>query len=163
MHIDRGGIRLDKSEDGTLDDWSNSLTYEGRTYVLRYLSEGQDGSKGGNSSVFVLCDPNGQQPDRAIKISNVYRPDSNTPKHFRRRYGRFIEEIEALRKCNEMEAPNIVRMLWDGVLTINEKLKGGHTVERKYPYYVMEKADTDLKEYLLREPDTDIQTRIQLC
>jgi serine/threonine protein kinase len=163
MRFERGGIRLDRSDDGVLDDRSNSMAYEGSTYVLRHLSEEFEGSKGGNSSVFVLRDPNGSQPDRAIKISNVYRPGRNTPDHFKRRYGRFIEEVDALRKCNEMGASNIVRLLWDGALSIKETLKNGTGVHREYPYYVMEKANTDLKEFLLSEPDTDIQTRVQLC
>ncbi len=162
MRFERGGIRLDRSDDGALDDRSNSLAYEGSTYVLRYLSEAFEGSKGGNSSVFVLRDPNGSQPDRVIKVLNVYRPGRNTPEHFKRRYGRFIEEVDALRKCNEMGAANIVRLLWDSTLSIKETLKNGAVVQREYPYYVMEKANTDLKEFLLSEPDTDMQTRAQL-
>jgi serine/threonine protein kinase len=154
MRFERGGIRLDRSDDGALDDRSNSLTYEGSTYVLRPLSEGRDGSKGGNSSVFILRDPNGSELDRAIKVSNVFRPGRSTPDHFKRRYGRFMEEIEALRKCNDMDAPNVVRFLWNDVVSVDGK---------EYPYYVMEKADTDLKEFLLTAPDTDIQTRVQLC
>lgn len=154
MKVDRTGIRLDRSDDGALDDRANALSYEGVTYVLRPLSEGQDGSKGGNSSVFLLRDPNDSQPDRAIKVSRVYRPGRNTPNHLKCRYGRFMEEIDALRKCNEIDAPNIVRLLWDGILQVEGK---------DYPYYVMEKADTDLKEFLLGNPDTDNQTRVQLC
>ena len=154
MKFEHGGIWLEKLANGSLDDGSNSLTYEGVTYVLRYLSKDQEGSKGGNSSVFVLHDPNDSEPDRAIKVSNIYRPGRMTDERIKRRYGRFIEEIEALRKCNEIYAPNIVRLFWDGVISLDGKA---------FPYYVMEKADIDLKEFLQRNPDTDTQTRVQLC
>jgi serine/threonine protein kinase len=154
MKFERGGIWLDKLPDGSLDDAANSLTHEGSSYVLRYLSEAQEGSKGGNSSVFILRDPNYSKPDLVIKVSNLFRPSRNTNDRIKRRYGRFIEEIEALRKCNENESPNIVRLFWDGVLNLDG---------REFPYYVMEKADTDLREFLQRNPDTDIQVRVQLC
>jgi len=65
-----------------------------------------------------------------------------------------LEEIDLMRKCSEVDSPNIVQFHWDGILPIDGK---------DYPYYVMEKADTDLKEFLLHNPDVDIQTRVQLC
>lgn len=65
-----------------------------------------------------------------------------------------MEEIDVLKQCAERECHNIVQIYWDDVVEID-----GHV----YPYYVMEKATTDLKEFLLKGRDLDDQSRALLC
>lgn len=154
MRVIRGTVELDRLANDAPDDSKNTLVFDGQTFVVRDLKIGTHRSKGGNSSVFALHDPNRSYEDRAIKISNVYRPTRDTPAYFRRRYGRFIEEIEVLKRCADEQCPNIVQIHWDGITSM-----GG----QEYPYYVMEKANSDLKEFLLGKVDLDDQARAQLC
>ncbi|MBK9075739.1 MAG: hypothetical protein IPL77_12315 [Flavobacteriales bacterium] len=47
-----------------------------------------------------------------------------------------MAEIEALQKCAENGCEFIVEILWEGTIKVEEK---------EFPYYVMEKAQSDLK------------------
>jgi serine/threonine protein kinase len=134
----------------------NSLTYEGKTYHLNYINDDYKVSKGGNSTVFILSDPLGEEENKVIKISNIYAVDRYSNERFKRRYGRFINEIDALKKIKDQEiSQNVIRIEFDDVIEIDGK---------RFPYYVMEKADCDLKDYLLKNGnDVDIQERIKLC
>lgn len=150
--LGKSGIDLHRLENDKPDDERNILVHEEKSYIVRDLVEDQPGSKGGNSTVYTLHDPTGV--DLAIKISRVYGPLASISKPFRQRYGRFMAEIEALQKCSDMGCEFVVQILGEGTVPI-----GG----REFPYYIMEKAQFDLKEYLLKNLDVDDQTRVDLC
>jgi serine/threonine protein kinase len=59
-----------------------------------------------------------------------------------------------LYRAKERGFPNIIEIENDGIVEINGNL---------FPYYTMEKADTDLKECLLYETQFDIQEKFNLC
>jgi len=137
----------------TFDDSKNFIIEEGNRYIIRPLNEDQPISKGGNSNVFKLINIE-NNIERAIKISNYYRPrNKNESKKFGKKYNRFLSEIDALNDVKD-KYDNIVQIDFDGVLELSEK---------EFPFYVMEKADIDLKEYLHNNTDLDIQERFRLC
>ena len=150
--IGKSGIDLHRVENDTPDDERNVLVHEEKTYILRDLVEGKPRSKGGNSTVYTLHDPAGI--DFAIKISRVYGPLKSITRGYRQRYGRFMAEIEALQKCSEGGCESVVQILGEGTVTVEG---------REFPYYIMEKAQFDLKEFLLRNLDVDDQNRVELC
>jgi len=135
---------------------SNTLDIEGKTYFLKPINENYKTSKGGNSSVFTLYDPNNEELDRAIKVSNIFKPNRFTQDWIKRRYGRFINEIDALKQIKEHAiSSNVVSIEGDGLIIIDG---------REFPYYIMEKADGDLGQYMLTHSgNVDFQERIKLC
>ena len=147
-------INLTEDTDGNAIEDSNFITFEGEVFFLKYLSLQYKSSKGGNSSVFILYDKNGYRDDRIIKICNYHKQKRNTPDHIRRRYGRFINEIKALEQLKEERVKNIVILDFNDVITLDGK---------EFPFYVMEKGDTDFKEYLLSNPAIDNQEKVKLC
>lgn len=146
-------IILTERPDGTLIEESNFIENDGQVFYLRYL-DGNKGSKGGNSSVFIIYTKNDESKDQVIKISNYYKPTRATKEHIRRRYGRFINEINVLSDLKDKKKSNIIEINFDGVVNIDGK---------EFPYYVMEKADTDLKEYMLAKKDVDSQEKVKFC
>jgi serine/threonine protein kinase len=153
MHHNYNKISLNERADGTLIEEENFIENDGAVLYLRYISE-KKGSKGGNSSVFILYTKNDDNKEQIVKISNYYKPTRNTSEHIRRRYGRFINEIDVLTELKAKQKNNIIEIAFDGVATIDGK---------DFPYYVMEKADTDLKEYMLAKKDVDSQEKVKFC
>lgn len=149
-------VILKRDENGIIIPEKNTIQFESQTYGLKPLRDNFLISKGGNSAVYILYDVNNIEIDKIIKISNYYRPNKNSEDSIKRRYGRFITEIDALNKSkDEFPLSNIVNIFFDSVLEINGK---------EFPFYVMEKADTDLKEYLLLNySEIDIQEKVNLC
>ncbi|MEX1014184.1 MAG: protein kinase family protein [Candidatus Paceibacterota bacterium] len=143
-------VQLSKKKNGTLDDKKNIIEHDGDTYILRFLNSETDQQKGGNSSVYELVDPNGNLPNSAIKISKVYKPYRTANKKIKRRYGRFINEIDALKKAKEIGLNHVVEIIFDGIIEIQGKT---------FPYFVMEKADTDLGSFLINN-ELDEQERV---
>lgn len=140
-------------KDGMLDDTLNVIKHEGKNFTLNYISEHKF-SKGGNSNVYILKDTDKKEKDKVIKICNISRPGPKAPSWIVRRYGRFLTEINVLNELKDKEKENIVRIEFDGVIILD-----GY----RFPYYVMEKADTDLKEYLLNNQEIDEQEKVKLC
>jgi len=143
-------------EDGLVIPERNQLQIEGKVYCLKPIDENYRLSKGGNSSVYIIYDPDNQEVDKAIKISNIAEINRKSPEWIKRRYGRFMNEIDALNQVkDETIGNNVVRIEKDGMLEID-----GYN----YPYYIMEKADSDLGSYLLSNPlALDEQERVKLC
>lgn len=154
MKYDNKRISLTEDAKGDIDEMSNFIDYEKQLFYLRYIDPIYKSSKGASSSVFVLYDINGYHQERIIKISNYFETSRSTPKFIRRRYGRFMNEIAALYSTKEKDLNGIVTIDFDGMVTIDG---------RSFPYYVMEKGDTDLKEYLLNNLSIDNQERMGLC
>lgn len=154
MHYRNKKIELNESEEGVLIENENVIEYDGSVFYLKYLSSDIKGSKGGNSSVFVLYSKDQDIDEKIIKISNYFRPHRNTPDHIKRRYGRFINEIQVLNELKDKGKSNIIEIIFNGEVTID-----GHS----FPYYVMEKADTDLRDYFLSKKEVDSQERVKFC
>ena len=146
-------IILSERDDGTLIEEENYVESDGQVFYLKYLNE-KKGSKGGNSSVFVVYTKNDERKDQVIKISNYFKPNRNTKDHIKRRYGRFINEIGILTELKEKNKANIIEIIFDGLAIIDGK---------EFPYYIMEKADTDLKEYMLATKEIDSQEKVKFC
>jgi len=157
MRFDQRYKRVVLSEDqGVLLPEENTIVVDDIKCELKPLSTDYVFSKGGNSSVFILSDPHGSVEDRIIKVSNFYKIGRNSNEWIRRRYGRFISEIQVLEEVKQHKIKeNVITMLTDGVVEIDEK---------EFPYYVMEKADSDLKTYLIdNKKELDFQEKVKLC
>ncbi|TLV00343.1 protein kinase domain-containing protein [Dyadobacter luticola] len=139
---------------GELVDELNEIVNDGTRYHLKYLSSEFKFSKGGNSNVYALRDSSGRNADFAIKICNYSSPGRNASPHVKRRHGRFMNEIFVLRELKEKGKQNIIQIEFDGVINVDN---------RDFPYYVMEKADTDLKEYILGNNNLDDSEKVKLC
>ena len=131
------------------DRTKNYITYEKNQFKLISLSSTIQGSRGANSNVFILRDPQEIYEDRAIKICKSAK-ESGRPKDIGR-LRRFGREIEALRITKKKYF--VVEYFFDGEIQINK---------RTYRYYVMEKGSSDLKEYIQNNILT-IDDKILLC
>jgi len=147
-------IELSETENEVLIEKDNIIENDGSVYYLKYLRNDIKGSKGGNSSVFVLYSKDTEIEERIIKISNYFRPHRKSPENIKRRYGRFINEIQVLTELKEKGKNNIIEIIFNGEVQINGRL---------FPYYVMEKADIDLKDYFLSKKEIDSQERVKFC
>lgn len=153
MYIYRNSIFLSEGKNGNVIEEENFIMNGDTKYYLKYLNKDIKSSKGGNSSVFLLYKKD-DTAELAIKISKHSRPKRGAREDYIRRYGRFIEEINVLNELKDKGKENIVAILFDGVLTLED---------REFPYYVMEKADTDLKEYVFGNKEIDIQEKVKFC
>jgi len=156
MYYFNNKIFLTEKDNHIVEEENKIKTDEGKVFYLKYINEDYKSSKGGNSSVFILYEK-GTTEEYVIKISNYAKPNRRTPKKKIRRHGRFINEIKALYKIQEDKylAGYVIKVLFDGEIGLNGYL---------HPYYVMEKADTDLKEYILnKEYEIDEQEKFKLC
>lgn len=142
-------------KDEEFDDSKNIIIYDHVTYILRPLNKDYPTSKGGNSSVFELIEANDGKKIRAIKISNYYKPSRSTNQEIKRRFGRFITEIDILSKAKEAGLKNIIEIDFNGVLELNGRF---------FPYYTMERADLDLKEFVNSNSyELDEQEKVKFC
>jgi serine/threonine protein kinase len=146
----------------------DTIEYDGQVYSLKYLKEGYSASKGGNSSVFRLVSRNGDFAEKIIKFSKypvafaLSDEELGKLNEGKRRsalrqikgYARFAQEIGALYQAKDNEMHNIVEIEFDGI----HDFKGV-----SIPYIVMEKADTDLKDYMLSNKNLDVQEKIKIC
>jgi serine/threonine protein kinase len=157
MRFDRRYRKIVLSEDqGVLLPEENTLVHDDISYELRPMNDDFKVSKGGNSSVFVLHDIAGESEDQIIKISNYHKIGKISSDAIKRRYGRFMSEIQVLYEIKQHEvSENIISIIDDGVVEISGL---------EFPYYIMEKADSDLKKYLIDDKnDLDFQEKVKLC
>lgn len=140
------------------DSLRNTIEVEAKTYLVDYLHPERKHFGGPNSFIFLLKDPNAEEPDRVIKFSKFFKPfpqgDGDRIRYVRRRYGRFITEISALSRAKEAGLTHVIELHSEGVWKKDGK---------DFPYYVMEKADSTLKDYVLSNPGMDEQNKLQLC
>ncbi|WP_319502224.1 protein kinase family protein [uncultured Draconibacterium sp.] len=152
MFYDNRRVRLSINTDGHPENEENIILYDDKSFQILPLTSNYTNSKGGNSSVFKLISDDGEE--FAIKFSNYFRPIRKTDVGKSKGYYRFLNEINALLEARDHEFQNIIRLIFEDAMIINGK---------EFPFYVMEKADTDLKEYLLENPMVDNQQRFLLC
>lgn len=130
----------------------NTLRYDNIDYIIYPLSEEKKRSKGGNSNVFKLVNPQTNE-EFAVKFSkyNVNKP--NSPDNIISRIVRFPKEVEALKLSNELNLDNIIRYYFDDYKDIGAS---------RFHFFVMEKADYDLTQFLDKNDITN-QQRLLLC
>lgn len=144
MRFSNGNIYLSKGKSGK---FRNILEYDNKFYEIKSLSKKHAKSKGGNSSVFNLIDPN-DGSELVIKFSKYRRENKNNKENLR-----FQNEINALYKAQALNFNNVINILFDGIHTINGV--------GDFSYYVMEKAETDLTNFL--KNDIDEEQKMILC
>lgn len=106
--------------------------------LLLELDDEDRGGKGANSAVFQAIDPNETEEDLVIKFCRYYLPGGNY--YNRKRIERFEREISALKNVRDSEhKDSVVKIIDDGEHAIDGNV---------FRYYVMEKANYDLKKYL---------------
>lgn len=111
-----------------------------------------NGGKGANSFVFQAIDPQENEDDLVIKFCRFYSP-TNSPR-YKKAIERFEREINALCLVNNSASKDrVVKIMADGTHLIGGKV---------FRYYVMEKADLDLKRFLTDNP-LSLQQKILLC
>lgn len=153
MYYDRA-VRLNTNDHGeSIYDENQITSLTGKVYSLDFLNEKAKFGKGGNSSVFKVINPDGSS-DKVVKFSNLNKPSIKSTRSYRKKYGRFIREIEVLKNLKNQGVQNIVLIIEDGLQDVD-----GYD----HPYYIMEKADSDLTDYIIGNyPDIDIQTKLTL-
>jgi serine/threonine protein kinase len=124
----------------------NFLLHDRIYYRIEHLSTSGRRSRGGNSFVFKLINPNDEQ-EYVIKFSRYALEDSINENI------RFEREIDALCEAKKKGFINVVEIMFSG-----QKKIGGKT----FPFYVMEKADKDLRSFIL-ENQISTSQKILLC
>lgn len=138
-----------------LDDTvsNNFITINNTDYFMGPINPNFKHSKGAHSFVFALYyaqsyeeeEENDDEhiPVNTIKISNIYDEIINGNIKINPRNESFFAEIDALNSCSEKGTNHVVDISYDGYLTFEQDDK-----EFAFPFYIMEYADTDLKEYM---------------
>lgn len=148
MYFDSSNIHLSPKAKSHL----NIIRYDNIDYVLSPLSEKHDRSKGGNSNVFKLTDPQSETVE-IIKFSKYDTKRPKFPVNNIKRITRFAREIEALKIAKDNNFQNVIQYKFDDYKKIGRGI---------FHFYVMEKADDDLTNYLDTN-DISEQQRFLLC
>ena len=125
------------------DKYDNIISIGGIDFEMKSLSDNMIGNRGGNSTVFKLVLANEEDAEEygsqeyVIKISNIDIKDQSS--FCTNRKKRFQREIIALKKANDKKLRNVVRMISHGEIQIQG---------RGFLFYTMEKANSDLTDYL---------------
>jgi serine/threonine protein kinase len=146
MRFENGEIKLSRDVRKNIIEFDNTV-FEIRLLNLTQKDIYKRSSKGGNSVVFTLFD-NDKQIEYAIKFSKYPR----IPEHTRSN-NRFQHEINALYEAKDNSFENIVEIVFDDMLRIGDF---------NFMYYVMEKGETDLTDYL-RNNNIALNQKYLLC
>lgn len=140
-----------------IDRYDNIVNIDGMDYALAYLNEAYPGSRGGNSNVFLLKDIEEDELYRAddlvIKICNLSNNNHNSYRD-RGRKKRFLREIIALRKALDQEISGVIKFIDSGEISVNGFI---------FSFFIMEKANRDLTDYLDINRDINLQQKLVLC
>lgn len=149
-------MELDKTHKGvnlSHDKVKNYLKYEHKDFLLAPLNNRDVRiGKGINANLYLLKDPNYDEPDRVIKICNFYKPKLKEKPH--KKYLRFMREIEAFQIIRDSGISNVIDFHFDGEIDINGK---------SFLYYVMEKASCDLENYFFDGELLDTAEKLRIC
>lgn len=125
------------------------ICIDSRDWFLDYLHEA---SKGRNSFLFQLVDPNGDEENRVVKFCKFFSPTRS--RLFQKRIRRFEREIETLCRARDAGMKEfLVHIFCDGEWSYDGK---------QFKYYVMEAADHNLGDYLT-ETNLSFQEKLRLC
>jgi len=128
MRLENSNILLSEIED------QNYVQLDNEDFLLRSLNKRFPTSKGSTSNSFILHDPSSDSEDKIIKICK-----SPLGFGYNTRIVRFKREITAFKKVKKRNLRNVIEFYKDGYAEI---------CGRKFYYFVMEKAECDLAEYL---------------
>lgn len=129
----------------------NYIQHENTDYSVASISGAFQRTKGGNSSVFKLIPQDGDE--LVVKFSRYDVSSVKAVAREAKRIERFRREIDALRRAKNEGFNNVVEYYFDGEWSIGN---------RRFAYYTMEKADSDLTTFL-EENDVSDQQRFLLC
>jgi len=123
-------------------------------YKLEYLKEEIEGNKGGNSAVFRLISTEDEEDISVIKFLKYPLRKENKGIN-----ERFEREIQALVEAKKNGAAHIIQIITEGIY--EQKIEGKKI---KYRYYIMEKADEDLGDFIPKsENQLSIIDKVALC
>lgn len=123
----------------------NIIKYRSSRLNIKHFKD----NRGVNSSIFLIHDPNKYFNNNIIKICNYEIGNSYNEK----RVKRFEREIEALKKAKSNGCKNVIKIFHNDFIEIQEK---------KFPYYLMEKADYTLTD-LVETQKLDISEKTRIC
>jgi serine/threonine protein kinase len=146
MRVYNGNIYLSKEKN------ENILRFDNVDYFIESLNNEFSKSKGGNSNVFLLIEAQ-EKTEYVVKFSKHNLSDKRVVSKNWDRIERFNREIEALNIAKESEFEFIVKIFFDGYFSIGNQ---------SFRYFVMEKADSDLSDFLKENP-LSIQQRFLIC
>jgi len=161
----------------TVDNWGlkginyekpqlNLITIDNTDYIFKLLSP--DGNKGGNSIILkIYSNANistiedydileDKAPDKILKILKFpFKKGFGGKRVYKYPHKRFLNEIEAIVKCNVKNSQNVIDLYENGECQINKE---------NYLYYTMEVAESDLKEFIEnRHSGLDYDSKIKFC
>lgn len=146
MRVSKGNIYLSKEK------YKDILRYDNVDYIIKSLNDRFSKSKGGNSNVFLIEDPQ-EGTEYVIKFSKYNLNDKGGVANYWDRIERFEREIEALNIARDSEFEFVVKILFDGNYDIGNQ---------SFRYFIMEKAGSDLTDYL-KNTELTIQQRFLIC
>lgn len=146
MRVSKGNIYLSK------ETYKNILRFDNIDYIIKPLNDKFSKSKGGNSNVFLIEDPQ-ENTEYVIKFSKYNLNNKDGVANYWDRIERFEREIGALNIAKENEFEFVVKILFDGNYDIGNQ---------SFRFFVMEKADSDLTDYL-KNTELTIQQRFLIC
>lgn len=117
--------------------YDNLLPYGDKFYRIDFLKEKGKYVQGGNGVVFKLLDEQ-EELEYVIKILK-YPDQQKYNRKIKKRINRFEREVEALYVAKVNSLQNIVHIEFNGIIQISDL---------DFQYYVMEKCDCTLNEYL---------------
>lgn len=145
MVLENGNIKLSRNRR------ENIININSNEYEVKRLHPDYTENKGAHSNIFTLRDVNDDTEERVIKFCKSPIEYAKSNNFHERRLKRFKREIEALKRCSGSK--NVIKIFENGKQKI---------AENSFQYYVMEKAGSDLKNFIIDTP-LDIQSKVQLC
>lgn len=144
---------------------NNFITINNTDYFTGPINPNFKHSKGAHSFVFALYyaqsyeDEDEHVPINTIKISNVYDEIIKGNIRINPKNRSFFSEIKVLKNCSINKTNHVVDISYDGYLSFEQNNR-----EYAYPFYIMEYADTDLKEYMeANRKDMSYEDKVILC
>lgn len=134
----------------------NIINIKGNDYQLKRLNDNFEFSKGGNSNLFILYDMQ-NQTELVIKFckQNYFKNKDN------KRIRRFWQEIFALNKAKAAKLNKVINIIQYGIYNHKDKKSGN---KYRFVYYITEKAEFDLTEYILNgKLSNNMSGKVQIC
>lgn len=147
MYLEKNDIKLSE------DKRENILSDGEKHYQIDFLKDDKY-VHGGNGVVFKLTDEQ-EGLEYAVKFLKFPEQLRNDNWKTKKRIQRFEREVEAMFVASNNSLPNVVRIFFNGIKNIDGM---------DFHYYVMEKCELTLKEYLIKnENNLDITQKSILC
>jgi serine/threonine protein kinase len=150
-YFEKEGKNISYQDIDPLTPLKNQINIKNIDYYFRYISDDNNKNKGGNSIILRLYESQFididnieyGRPDLVIKI--LKNKANRNPEYKRKSQIRFEKEITALKKCDDKNFQNIVKIFESGYCRIYNPNRNHY---EDYIYYTMEYADYDLKKYI---------------